>query len=287
MPTRQTTTLNTTQFPVADGNWDVNRGPVTSIILHTIDGTIEGANAIFNTPHTPPNYGKSTHYGIGLDGKIYQWVDEDNVAYQAGNYAVNQTSIGIEHEDNGNYNDPRPNALYESSAKLIADICQFYDIPCDNEHIFRHSQVIDKTVYPGGTSCPDALDTDRLISTAYAILHPEPLPVDPVSSIQPQEQSTQTTSSVEQPVNPSLPEQPQVNEPNQNGSNPIQNPIQNTPDQTPTSPDKANLNVSSSSFGVLQLPKLKFLLLLQPFQKLVMVVVRLLIALHILEEVKA
>lgn len=207
MPTRQTTTLpDVTQFTVADGNWDTDRGPIMSIILHTMDGTVEGANARFNNPASQV----SAHYGVGLDGKLYQWCDEDNVAYHSGNYHVNQTSIGIEHEDGGNYNDPRPDILYASSAKLVADICKFYQIPCDSEHIFKHSSVIDRTIYPGGTACPDALDTDRIISMANDILNPKPVtesqptvtPTPPVVS--------ESQDSVTIPTTPPVETQPPV-----------------------------------------------------------------------------
>lgn len=191
---RQTTSLPTTQFPVADGNWDANRGPIQSIVLHTMVGTVDGTNNEFNIP----NKQKSAHYGVGLDGKLYQWVDEDNVAYHAGNYPVNQTSIGIEHEDGGDANCIRPDTLYESSAKLVAEICKYYDFPADKEHIFLHKDVIDKSVYKGGTSCPDLLDTDQIIRMAQEILNP-PAPVEvPPTPVEPAAVETATTTTTTQ-----------------------------------------------------------------------------------------
>lgn len=239
MPTRQTTTLPTVQHNVGDGNWDAKRGPIQSIILHTIDGTIAGADAEFQRPGS----GRSVHYGVGLDGTLHQWVDEDNVAYQAGNYAVNQTSIGIEHEDGGDYNGIRPDALYETSAKIVADICKFYDIPCDEEHIFKHAQVIDKTYFPGGTSCPDALDTQRIISAAYQLLHPAPVtppvpptPPTPVVETPP----AQTISEAPAPVTP-VTSTETVSTPPDAGE-PVKTPetVSNTPDQTVSKIPEAN-----------------------------------------------
>ncbi|HEX9060865.1 MAG TPA: N-acetylmuramoyl-L-alanine amidase [Clostridia bacterium] len=244
MQTRQTTSLPCQQFTVGQGNWNSDRAPIIhSIILHTMVGTVDGANARFNTPNSQV----SAHYGIGLDGKLYQWVDEDNVAFHAGNYLVNQSSIGIEHEDGTNpqtnpqgYNNPRPDALYETSAKLVADICKFYDFPADTDHIFRHEDVIDKQFYPGGTSCPDALDTNRIIRMANEILNPPPpppvtpeqaqapIPAPSVQSVIDPNQLVQNASEpvVASPVpqseavtTPTLPEQP-ISQPSEASSEP-------------------------------------------------------------------
>jgi hypothetical protein len=90
-------------------------------------------------------------------------VDETNVAYHAGNYSVNQTSIGIEHEDNGDYNGARPDTLYTASAALVRDICHYYNIPINRSAIRKHSEVTQSA-----TGCPDALDIDRIVREAAA-----------------------------------------------------------------------------------------------------------------------
>jgi N-acetylmuramoyl-L-alanine amidase CwlA len=78
---------------------------------------------------------------------------------------MNQRSIGIEHVDNGNYTAPRTDALYETSAKLVADICKYYKIPCNRQFILKHNEVV-------ATGCPHNLDIDRIIRQANAILNP-------------------------------------------------------------------------------------------------------------------
>jgi hypothetical protein len=90
-------------------------------------------------------------------------VDETNVAYHAGNYSVNQISIGIEHEDNGNYNGVRPDTLYTASARLVRDICQYYNIAINRSAVRKHSEVT-----LSATGCPDALDIDRIVQEAAA-----------------------------------------------------------------------------------------------------------------------
>lgn len=239
MQTRQTTTLPEEQFSVADGNWNADRGPIQGIVLHTMAGTLAGTDARFNTP----NVQVSAHYGVGLDGKLYQWVDEDNVAFHAGNYLINQTTIGIEHEDATNpqtnptgYNNPRPDALYETSAQLVAELCGFYDFPADKEHIFRHQDVIDKTVYKGGTACPDALDTDRIIARAAEILTP-PVVQTPIveQPVTPQTPTTSPAAEIPIPVSPAQPSQTDANS------------VSNTPEQTVTVSSEANSEASGQA----------------------------------------
>lgn len=110
----------------------------------------------------------SAHYGVLLDGSIWHWVDEDNTAYHSGDYPMNQRSIGIEHEDNGDYNGIRTDALYSASAKLVRDICLFYQIPIDRMHILKHSEVI-------ATGCPDALDIERIVREANGTVNQQTL----------------------------------------------------------------------------------------------------------------
>jgi hypothetical protein len=159
---RKYTTLPYIEEPVATGNFDGNRQPITEIIIHTTDGTLEATLAWFNNPQSHV----SAHYVIGQDGAIYAMLEEYNVAYAAGDYAVNQKSISIEHVDNKDVNGIRPDVLYSSSAKLVADICKFYGIPCDRSHVLKHSEVI-------ATGCPDALDIDRIVTSAAKLLQSE------------------------------------------------------------------------------------------------------------------
>lgn len=156
--TRQVTTLPVTEKTVANGNWDTSRKTIDRVVIHTMVGTAPSADARFNNSTQQV----SAHYGVRLDGSIWHWVDEDNTAYHAGNYAMNQRSIGIEHEDNGDYNGVRTDALYTTSAKLVKDICTFYNIPIDRSHIIKHSEVI-------ATGCPDALDIDRIVKEASGV----------------------------------------------------------------------------------------------------------------------
>lgn len=156
--TRTVTSLPFTELPVAEGNYGVNRVTIDKIVIHTMVGSASSAASRFNT------YGQqvSAHYGVKLDGSLIHWLEENLVAYHAGSMSMNQRSIGIEHEDNGDYNGVRPDSLYTASAKLVKDICNFYNIPIDRQHIIKHSEVI-------ATGCPDTLDIDRIVREASGI----------------------------------------------------------------------------------------------------------------------
>lgn len=152
-----TTIIPYTELEVADGNFDTSRTPIDRVIIHTMVGTWQGAAARFDNPISKV----SAHYGVKSDGSLIHWLEEYNTAYHADDYPMNKRSIGIEHEDGGDYNGTRPDALYQTSAKLVRDICQFYNIPIDRNHIKKHSEVSDAP-----TGCPDALDIDRIVREA-------------------------------------------------------------------------------------------------------------------------
>lgn len=149
------------EFFVAEGNFDKSRAPIDLIVIHTTVGTANSAMRWFGTPRSP---GSSAHYVIDVDGTIYGGLEEYWTAYHCGNYAANQRSIGIEHADNGASNSPRPDALYTASAELVADICEYYNIPCDVAHIKPHKSL-------SSTACPGTLDLNRIISGAQDILN--------------------------------------------------------------------------------------------------------------------
>jgi N-acetylmuramoyl-L-alanine amidase CwlA len=133
------------------------------VVIHTMVGTIDSANSRFQQA----SEAVSAHYGVGLDGRLVQWVKEEDAAWHAGDFAVNLDSIGIEHEDGGRYDDPRPDALYQASAGLVRDVCQRYGMPIDAQHIRRHKDF-------SATRCPDALDIDRIIREAGGASQPQP-----------------------------------------------------------------------------------------------------------------
>jgi hypothetical protein len=151
--------------PLPDSNYLVGRYgyKVDAIVLHTMVGWISAADRRFKNW----NSYVSANYGVRVDGSIWQWVSEDDTAYHAGDWIFNLTSVGIEHEDGGDYMGVRPDVLYASSASLVAAIAARHGVPLVRARngepgIYDHRDIV-------ATACPDALDTDRIIRQAAAL----------------------------------------------------------------------------------------------------------------------
>lgn len=117
----------------------------------------------------------SAHYYVTFSGKIEQYVLDQDTAHHAGAWNSNRITIGIEHQDNGFF---RPNnarytdAQYEASAQLVATLCVMYDIPAASPIPANPDTGINihKHVIGASTNCPNALDTQRIIDRAAAII---------------------------------------------------------------------------------------------------------------------
>lgn len=121
-----------------------NRGrpQISRVIVHVTQGSFSSAINWFWDSRA----NASAHYTVrSNDGFIGQSVEEKDIAWHAGNWTYNQTSIGIEHE--GYVSNPAwfTAAMYQSSARLTAHLCNKYNIPIDRQHILGHNEV------PGAT----------------------------------------------------------------------------------------------------------------------------------------
>ena len=137
---------STIWYPAYSGNYTTaNRPgshPVDWIIVHVTQGSWSSALNWFQNPSA----GVSAHFTIrSSDGAIGQSLSERNIGYHAGNWTYNQRSVGIEHE--GYVSNPAwfTDAMYDSSARLTAFLCQEYGIPVNRDHIIGHNEV------PGAT----------------------------------------------------------------------------------------------------------------------------------------
>jgi hypothetical protein len=144
-------------------NADDNRKTIDRIVIHHNAGTSdEGAR---RTWYVSTGVGTSANYQV-TPTKIWGCVGEESVAYHAGKYSMNQRSIGIEHlNSTGAPSWLIAEETYKNSAKLIADICERYNIPIDRKHIIKHSEVY-------ATACPGGIDIDKLIRMAKEIKSP-------------------------------------------------------------------------------------------------------------------
>lgn len=136
-------------------NFTNGRGgnPIREFIIHWMAGNLASTDAVFQNRAR----NTSAHYGIE-DDKIHQYVDIKNTAYHAGNWGVNQTSIGIEHSAQPGRN--ATDATYESSAQLIASIIKAGHT---GKSYRKHSAIV-------ATQCPGTIDIDRIANRVNEIL---------------------------------------------------------------------------------------------------------------------
>lgn len=124
--TTQATYFGAIWNPANSSNYSSGRGgsEVEYVTIHTIQGSYASAIAWFRNSRARV----SAHYIIrASDGQITQMVCEDDKAYHV--KTDNSEAIGIEHE--GFIDDGAAwytNEMYESSAALVRDICNRYDI---------------------------------------------------------------------------------------------------------------------------------------------------------------
>lgn len=157
-----------TQVPAHTNNYLKTSYPKTGIVLHWIVGSLASADRTFQDPARIA----STHYGIGKNGEIHQYVEDKYTAYHAGVGAYNRSHFGIEHEGGHVYNGVRvkpSQQCHDSSVRLVAWLCETYNIPCDRKHIIRHKE----TGY--ATECCGTLDIDYIVNEASKLLNQPPM----------------------------------------------------------------------------------------------------------------
>jgi N-acetyl-anhydromuramyl-L-alanine amidase AmpD len=138
-----------------------------AIVLHRTGGSAGALRARFNDPTAS----MSAHYVVCRDGRVDQYVAEEDTAFHAGlavlstwrllrpNVNPNFYTIGIELE--GAPGDDWPDAQVEATATLIADIARRRQIAVDADHVVAHSAIRSSSGCPGN-GCP----LDRIIEMA-------------------------------------------------------------------------------------------------------------------------
>jgi N-acetyl-anhydromuramyl-L-alanine amidase AmpD len=123
--------------------------PINKIVIHVVQGSFSSAINWFLDSRASV----SAHYTVrSSDGFVGQSVHEKDIAWHAGYWEYNRTSIGIEHE--GYVSDPSwfTKEMYHSSARLSAYLSKKYNIPIDRNHIIGHHEVPGCSSGTGGGS---------------------------------------------------------------------------------------------------------------------------------------
>lgn len=159
-------TLAVVDYPASTSNYTAGRAvAITQGVLHTMVGDIGSARATFQSDTLAKP--RSAHYGVPVaDGApVERYVRESSTAWHAGNWPVNQRSVGVEHEDLGLYDDPRPASLYVKSAALVAAISGRNPIPLVLTYDVERPGWIPHWVATS-THCPGTLDVETIIAMA-------------------------------------------------------------------------------------------------------------------------
>lgn len=117
--------LATEMYPAHIGNYTVGRqgNKINHITIHHMGGvlTAKQCGAIFARAGRKG----SSHYGIGKDGEIASYVDEDNIAWTDSNWKSNCTSVTIENSNSKTGGDwSVSDATLSSLIKLVADVAK-------------------------------------------------------------------------------------------------------------------------------------------------------------------
>lgn len=117
--------LATISVPAYGGNYTAGRpnGGITKITVHHMAGVLsaEQCGKIFQRV----GRNGSSHYGIGVNGEIAVYVEEENTAWTDSNWDSNIHSVTIEDSNSATGGDwPVSDATYNSLIKLVADIAK-------------------------------------------------------------------------------------------------------------------------------------------------------------------
>jgi N-acetyl-anhydromuramyl-L-alanine amidase AmpD len=111
--------------------------PITLVVIHVTQADYGTTVRVFEDPE----HKAASHYVVRQNGQVTQMIRELDVAFHAGNRWYNDHSVGIEHEGFVNRPQDFTDAMYETSARLTADVCRRYGIPVDRRHIIGHVEV--------------------------------------------------------------------------------------------------------------------------------------------------
>lgn len=127
------------------------------VCVHIMDGTLKGTDSWFMNTQSKV----SSHYGIGNNGEIHQYVKEEDTAWTQGRVSkptfklykegVNPNKYFISIENEGKALSNFELEGVDSLVWLIGDICTRNNIPIDRDHIVGHNEINSTTK----ANCPD------------------------------------------------------------------------------------------------------------------------------------
>lgn len=144
---------------------------VLGVVVHIMDGTLEGSQSWFNNPVAQA----SSHFGTGKDGALRQWVDAADRAWAQS--AGNRTYLSVENEGRGG--DSLTKAQITANAKVLAWAHKEYDVPLKlatrvgDTGLAYHA--LGGAAWGGHTSCPGShivAQLGEIVAEAKLIANP-------------------------------------------------------------------------------------------------------------------
>lgn len=169
-----------------------NGQKVVAVCNHIIAGTLGSADNWFQNSSSEA----STHFGIGKNGRIIQWVSTSDAAWGNGRLNKpdttvpwvtkaqreginpNNLTVSIEHE--GQTGEPFTEQMYHSTLALHKYLISKFNIPIDRHHIVGHYQLdsVERPFCPGS-----GLPWDRLIGDLKTFFGQEGVNVSAVTVV--------------------------------------------------------------------------------------------------------
>jgi hypothetical protein len=133
--------------PASPWNYTIADRPLNPMIRRLVIHVAEGGFASTYNWFGNSAAQASAHYVVSPTGRVAQMVPDADIAWHAGNWAYNETSIGIEHAGY-TYGGGFPDAEYRGSARLAGWLARSFAITPDREHVIGHNEVPDP-FHPG------------------------------------------------------------------------------------------------------------------------------------------
>ena len=134
-------------------HWSTPRSlPPSEIVLHYTGGGTFDANAIYLTK--PNRRQVSIHFLVGPAGEVVLLTPLNHIAWHAGRWSRNRTSVGIENV-HANDDSAYPEAQLQALIYLCAQLCELFKID-PWASIVGHRDIVT-------TICPRALDVREVV----------------------------------------------------------------------------------------------------------------------------
>ncbi|MGW1077638.1 peptidoglycan-binding protein [Streptomyces sp. NPDC002537] len=154
---------------------------VNGVILHIMEGTLDGSDSWFRNASAQA----SAHFGVGKDGRIYQWVDTADRAWAQG--SGNRTWLSIEHE--GHSGQALTDQQLAATARVIAWMYSVHKFPLQQTDNVTRPGIgwhgMGGSAWGGHSACPgEAIKNQRpaILRIAASITTQKPTTPDTTST---------------------------------------------------------------------------------------------------------